>query len=356
MSFSLNDFRDLLALLDAHPEWREELRRVLLSEDFLALPRSVREIAELQKRTERTVAELAEAQKRAEERLSRLEQAVAELAEAQKRAEERLSRLEQRVARLEQTVAELIEAQKRAEERLSRLEQTVAELIEAQKRTEQRIEELAEAQRRNEQQILELIEIVKRHEERLASLEERMSVVEGRLTNVEERLTVVEVRLDRLNERVDGMDSRLAKVDGRTLEIEYERKAGGYFGRIISNPQVVSLGEWEKKLSPPLTGEEFGDIWLADLILRGRLRTVPKGQPERDAWLVIEISVLVDVEDVERAVRRAELLRKANLLVLPVVAGENVTERALQMAEEWGVVLVKDGGMRFLEQALQRYG
>jgi DNA-directed RNA polymerase subunit K/omega len=39
-----------------------------------------------------------------------------------------------------------------------------------------------------------------------------------------------------------------------------------------------------------------------------------------------------------------------------VVAGEEVTERALQMAEGRGVILVKDGRIRFVEQALQRYG
>ncbi len=307
MAFTVREYRDLLQLLNEHPEWREELRRTLLSDDFLALPQIVRELAEAQKRTEQRVEELAEAQKRTEQRLE-----------------------------------ELAEAQRKSEERLTRLEQTVAELIEAQKRTEQRVEELAEAQKRNEQQIRELIEIVQRHEERLAA--------------VEERLEKVEERLDKLTQRVDRVEIRLAKVDGRTLELEYERKAGGYFGRIIRDPQVVNLGAWEKRISPPLEQEEFADVWLADLILRGQLRQTSNGQPGREAWLVIEVSVLIDVEDIERAIRRAALLRKADLLTLPIVAGENITERALQMAEAQKVIVVTDGSMRFLEQALQNHG
>ncbi|MCX8062719.1 MAG: hypothetical protein N3D16_09055, partial [Anaerolineales bacterium] len=211
-------------------------------------------------------------------------------------------------------VAELAEAQRKSEERLTRLEQTVAEL--------------AEAQKRNEQQIRELIEIVQRHDQ----------------------------RLDKLTERLDRVEIRLAKVDGRTLELEYERKAGGFFGRIISNPQVVNLGAWQEKLKPALSRDEIADVWLADLILRGSLRETFTGQPKREAWLIVEVSVLVDVEDVERAIRRAELLRKAEILALPVVAGEDMTARALKMAERSGVIFVKDGSIRFLEQALQRYG
>jgi len=237
MSFTVRDFKDLLQLLSENPEWREELRRALLSDDFLALPKIIRE--------------------------------------------------------------------------------------------------LAEAQKINEQNLRELIEAGRRHET---------------------RLTKVEEQLDKLSQRVDRIEIRLAKVDGRTLEIEYERKAGGYFGRIIRDPQIVKLAAWEKQLSPPLTEEEFYDVWLADLILRGQIRKPLDGQGKSEAWLVIEVSVLMDVEDVERAVRRAALLRKANLLALPVVAGEEVTERALQMAEGRGVILVKDGRIRFVEQALQRYG
>lgn len=79
MAFTVKDFQDLIQLLSERPDWREELRRTLLSDDFLALPGLVRELAEAQKRTE--------------ERLTRLEQVVAELAEAQKRTEARLEHL-----------------------------------------------------------------------------------------------------------------------------------------------------------------------------------------------------------------------------------------------------------------------
>jgi len=104
MSFPIEELRDLIRLLEARPEWREELRRLLLTEELLALPELVRALAQAQTRTE--------------ERLARLEEAVTRLTEAQTRTEERLARLEEAVTRL-------TEAQTRTEERLEWLTDVV---------------------------------------------------------------------------------------------------------------------------------------------------------------------------------------------------------------------------------------
>jgi uncharacterized protein YoxC len=124
MAFTVTDFADLVRLLDKRPEWQAELRRLILSEDFLALPRIVQELAEAQKRTEQRVEELAQAQKRTEQR-------VEELAQAQKRTEAQMQVLTVRVE-------ELAQAQKRTEQR-------VEELAQAQQRTEQRVDDLAQS-------------------------------------------------------------------------------------------------------------------------------------------------------------------------------------------------------------------
>ncbi len=62
MSFTVEDFRDLLGILQQRPEWRTELRRWMLSEDFLALPEAVRELAEAQRRTEERIGQLVQVQ------------------------------------------------------------------------------------------------------------------------------------------------------------------------------------------------------------------------------------------------------------------------------------------------------
>ena len=58
MAFTVRDFRDLVALLEQHPEWRAELRRLVLTEELLALPQVVRELVDAQQRTEQRLERL----------------------------------------------------------------------------------------------------------------------------------------------------------------------------------------------------------------------------------------------------------------------------------------------------------
>jgi len=103
----MKDFPSLVRLLEQHPEWRAELRRLLLSEDLLALPEVVRalgdrvaELAAAQRRTEQQVEALTAAQRRTEERLASLAGRVEELAAAQRRTEDELRRLAREVGDL----------------------------------------------------------------------------------------------------------------------------------------------------------------------------------------------------------------------------------------------------------------
>src|SRR5207244_9669956 len=79
MAFTVQDFHDLVALLTQHPEWRAELRQLVLTEELLALPQIVRDLAEAQQRTERQIAQLVEAQQRTERQIVRLQDDVGEL-------------------------------------------------------------------------------------------------------------------------------------------------------------------------------------------------------------------------------------------------------------------------------------
>ncbi|MBS1251912.1 MAG: hypothetical protein MAG451_00946 [Anaerolineales bacterium] len=93
MAFTVTEFHDLVGILEAHPEWQQELRRLVLTGELLALPEIVRDLAQAQQRTEQRLDELAQAQQRTEQRLERLEETVQALAEAQQRTEERLQSL-----------------------------------------------------------------------------------------------------------------------------------------------------------------------------------------------------------------------------------------------------------------------
>ncbi len=247
MAFTVEDYRDLVQLLSEHPEWRSELRQLLLSDELLTLPEIVRE--------------LAKAQQRAEERLANVE--------------ERLANVEDRLARIEAAIQHLTEQ--------------VAELT-------REVRELTENQQR--------------------------------------------------------IDNTVGRLKGESLEWSYRNKIHGYFGYLMRRLKVVDLSTIDEALETTLTSGEFRDVFRLDLLATGRLRESPGG-PE--VWLAIEISSVVDSNDVDRAWRRASLIRRAGPLVLPVAAGERTTAGAETAARNQNVVLMTDGQAEFWDAAVSAW-
>jgi tetratricopeptide (TPR) repeat protein len=217
-------------------------------------------------------------------------------------------------ARTERSLQELAQAQARSEERLTRVEAAIERLTEAQARTEQQIKELVAAQARTEQRF-------------------------GRVEAAIERLAAAQLRLDNT---VGGMR-------GRELERAYRDKASSYFGRMLRQVRVASIQDIEERLLPPPAPEAFDDLLELDLLVGGRPRQRPDA-PE--VWLAVEISATLDRGDVERAQRRAAILRAAGLLAVPTVAGESVAPGLEALAQAEHVLLVQDGRRQFWEEAL----
>ena len=280
MPFTREEFQDFIRDLESHPEWQDELRRLLLSKELLALPDLVRDLAEAQQRTEQRLEELAAAQQRTE-----------------------------------QQVAQLAEAQRQTEERLLRLEGIVQELAEAQRRTEQQVAQLAEAQRQTEE----------------------------RLLRVEEGLSTLTKTVEALLWRVDRLADDVGALKEESLERRYRDHAPAYFGgptfrgvRALPTHEVARLLDQAIEQGK-LTWEDRQDILQADLVVRGRF-------PDRkEAYLVVEVSWGVGITDVDRAMRRAALLRKVVERAFPAVAGRLIVPEALEWAEQFQVVQVIDG-------------
>ncbi|MGB9639425.1 MAG: hypothetical protein ACPL4H_00835 [Anaerolineales bacterium] len=104
MTFTVHDFHDLVVLLEQHPEWQAELRRLILTKDILDLPAivqkisiTIQELAEAQKRTEESLNKLTTRVDALTERVDKLSERVDELAEAQKKTSYQLARLENRI-------------------------------------------------------------------------------------------------------------------------------------------------------------------------------------------------------------------------------------------------------------------
>jgi hypothetical protein len=261
---------------------------------------------------------------------------VHDLAEAQGRTEGRL-------AQLEVAITKLAEAQERTEQRVGRLEVALEELAEAQQRTEQRLEQLAEAQQRTEQRLEQLAAAQQRTEQRLEQLAEAQGRTEGRVDELQRAQLSMADLMERFGREQD-------KQRGDRLERQYREKPFAYFGRLLRRVQVVPLQEIEADLEQRLSEEELDELRPLDLLVRGRPRT--HEQTTRDVWLALEISGMVDRNDVEWAQRRGAILRRAGYLAVSGVAGEGVTQGGVDAAQAEKVILIRNGTVQFWEVAL----
>ena len=114
-------WEDLLRVLVERPDWLERVRQAVLTRELLALPETVRELAELQRQTSLQVQELVEAHRRSEERLTRLEGTVQELVEVQRRISDHLLRLELTVENLVGSVNALADSLRTLSSDMARL-------------------------------------------------------------------------------------------------------------------------------------------------------------------------------------------------------------------------------------------
>jgi len=107
MAFTIQDYHDLARLLWEHPEWRDELRRLLLTDELLALPEIVQQLAEAQKRTEERLLRLETTVQHLTEQVNALTQGQKRLTEGQQRLTEQVSALTEGQQRLTDTVGGL---------------------------------------------------------------------------------------------------------------------------------------------------------------------------------------------------------------------------------------------------------
>ena len=200
-------------------------------------------------------------------------------------------------------VRDLVDAQRSADERLTRLEAAVHELRESILVLEQSVRELVELQRRNEQ---------------------RLARIEG----------------------------KLGEHGGWILEMRFRQRAAAYMGRWLRRTKVVDFNDLIEEAESHLNAEEIDDLLNIDVVLRGRPKRAPEGE---ELWLAVEVSAVVDREDVARAVHRADLLRRTGRRVLPLVVGHDATEGGASQARLHNVVLLQDGKGLFWDEAVAKW-
>jgi len=292
MQFMVTEFRDLIYFLETQPEWRAELLRVLFPEALVDLPRALEELAEAQRRTEETLDRVTE----------RMERGFAEAAADRKRIWENIERL---IERMERGFAEA--AVERAEAAADRkriweaMRQGFAEAAADRKRIwEAMLQGFAEAA-------------------------------------ADRKRGFAEAAAER-----EVMQRDIGVLKGSTKEWFYRDRAAAIFGRLLTAGQDATQEVIQRlraaQQASRLSAEEYQSVLNADLLWSGKL-----WETGEEVVLVLEASWKVHESDVERAVQRAEVLRRAGLKALPVTAGEEWPEQVEALALRERVVITRNG-------------
>jgi hypothetical protein len=231
-----------------------------------------------------------------DESASRLDRSLTRLAEAQAHSDAKMTELAEVQARSDVKFAELADGQKR--------------LFDAQARTEVKVTELADAQARTEANV------------------SRLDAAMARLADAQTEMTTA---LQRLTIRTDS-------VVGRTLEFQFRDRIASYLGLFMRRCRLVDTAKLVDALESHLDRRELADVIRADAIASG----VIDGRPSH---VVVEVSAAADVDDIQRACRRAGLLRRAGLDAVPIIACEVISPESRAYAKQNEVLVWLDGRM-----------
>jgi len=367
--FDVSDLHDLIRLLELHPEWRAELRRIILTEELLAMPARLEVV-------HTTLETLVARADRSDEHLTHVEATLEQLAlftqeNARQIAELRstvadhsrqIAELRETVAEHSRQIAELRETVAEHSRQIAELRSTVAdhsrqiaELRETVAEHSRQIAELRETVAEHSRQIAELRETVAEHSRQIAELRETVAEHSRQIAELRETVAEQSRQISELRQAIEDNTAQLRVTTHRTdavyglvLELQAQQRLSSWLGRVLTRLQVRPPGEWADYLRPVI-GEDAFDVLLdADLLGRARLRD----RPDVEVWLVIEVSGVVNTNDIDRVVAWASHLRASLPRVVPIVVGTRKAESAAERARAAGVAMLEDGTLVGWPEAL----
>jgi predicted nucleic acid-binding Zn-ribbon protein len=352
---NVHDLHDLIRLLEQHPEWLTELRRLVLTDELLELPGLVRQLIEADQRIMERIAELVAVQQVLVETQRQHSQEIRELREIAQQNTEAIRELRATVQQHSQEIRELREIAQQNTEAIRELQvatqrntEAIRELQVATQRNTEAIRELQVATQRNTEAIARLTEIQQQHSEainRLTQTQERHSEAINRLTQTQEHqskeLRELQRTVAELSKDVRSFLEWQRGEAGRREGEQYER-------RILARAVNLFYGGDGGSPSESHVRRRVAQ-WLRPLYQSDSLPDPPADPVEADLiwWkgskvMVVEVSLKVNGQDIRRARQRADTLRSLALDAIPVVIGEewatpDARTTAEQESVEWKV-------------------
>jgi len=232
---------------------------------------------------------------------------------------------------LDATVARLAEAQERTEAQ-------VAALTQAQGRTEAQVAALTQAQGRTEAQVAALTRAQEHTEETVAQLAAGQADLTVAQARTEANLAALTEVVRSLVVSGERQATRLDTVLGRTFEMQFRDRLTSYLGRLMRRGRLLRNEEVLDAVEQAVDAGEADELLRADAIAAGVVDGVA-------SHVVVEVAVTCHADDVDRARRRADILRKAGLIAVALVACEVISPELLAYARSREVRVWCDGTM-----------
>jgi len=275
----------------------------------------------------------------------RMEQLTARVDDLTQQVQQLTVRMDQLTARVDSLTERMDQLTARVDSLTERMEQLTARVDDLTQQVQQLTVRMDQLTARVDERMEQLTARVDDLTQQVQQLTVRMDQLTARVDSLTERMDQLTARVDQLTVDTQRLTGEFGKLKGWQLEERYFRRAPAYFAPILRRIRALSPEELAELLDSlenagQLSEAEVRDIQNADVVVRGRDR-----ETGEERYLLVEVSVGVGLEDVERAARRANLLARAlNVPVLPVVAGEYFRAEAMRAANELGVWKVLDGG------------
>ena len=158
-----------------------------------------------------------------------------------------------------------------------------------------------------------------------------------RIEQLAERMDAQTLRMDELIRVTSNLAGRTGSLEGWRFEAEYRDRLASHLARRYRGVRPLVLGNMPaliEALDDGRIGEqEWEDVIRLDAAAEGR----PKGGGD-EMVIVMELSRTVDINDVERVARRADIIRRAGVIVDAIVDGDQIEPLAHGRLADLGVI------------------
>ena len=280
---TIDNIGDLARILREQPEWADTIRGLLLGDELLNLPAQLAEFIRVSQENNRQVREeLVERRlllAQHGEQLARLNELVAQHGEQLTRLNKLVEQHGEQLARINEVMAQHTELLAQHTELLTQHTEILAQHS---AQLEQHGEQLAQIR----EQLAQHTEMLAEHRDQMTELRRRMGRLEGRMGNVEGGLYERGIRA-----KAVFRAQHILGLENPHIVLTQDSQPAPQLHRALS--QAIRSGA--------LSLEQSAEVYDVDLIIAG----------DDHRYVVIEVSITAEEDDIDRARRRADFLATA---------------------------------------------